>query len=341
MAFHKIKHFFSVKSKNVAIFLKVFICILTLFLFLFSIKTFHHSTVADTYEKRFTLIAPLQWLPIAQGSLDADEVFHTNTKLVCSDKLDPQKQADEINAAVSSGVDGIITAGTADCQELLDAIQNASDHGIPVVLVDSDLPESSRDVYIGSNNYRMGTLAAQYMIQQTSQDLSVAIVIADLENLNQQQRISGFTDEMKLHDRVKIVEILECHSDQLEILEKVPQLLMEHPEVNALYLTEAFTSAMVGNILKDTEFSFDLTIAATDDTATIRSHILDGTYLCSISQSPYDEGYQGVQVLYQLTSGQSADEYLFTENSLLTQENIAQENQTSEISYEDQVWYFY
>ena len=306
-------------------YLKLILCFLTALLFLSSFIVFGDMSSdfsSDTYEKRFTLIAPLQWVPVGQGILDADAVFHTNTKLIGSDTLDPDQQAEEINAAVLSGVDGIITSGTSTSENLCEAIQNASDHGIPVVLIDSDLPNSSRNVYIGSNNYQMGVLSAQSMIQETKKELFVGIIISDLENPNQKQRILGFLDEISQYDTIQVVEILECHSNQLEILEKVPKLLTEFSQINALYLAEAFTSVVVGDIIKDRYSSLDLTIVATDDTDTIRQHILDGTYLSSTAQSPYDEGYLSVQTLYQMTGNQPVDEYIYTDIFSITQENL-------------------
>ena len=60
-----------------------------------------------------------------------------------------------IDTAIASKVDGIITMALSPAA-IGPAIDRAVDAGIPVVLVDTDAPESKRAAYVGTSNYDAG-----------------------------------------------------------------------------------------------------------------------------------------------------------------------------------------
>ena len=104
------------------------------------------------YERRFTFISPLKWDYTALGMEEAAREQNASMKYVYFDRLDTQRQVEAIREAILSEVDGIITAGMEDSEELYQVIDEAKEAGIPLVLVDNDLKDSSRICFVGTDN---------------------------------------------------------------------------------------------------------------------------------------------------------------------------------------------
>ena len=121
----------------------------------------------DTYEKKYVFVCPLTWSNVAAGIRQADQEFAVNTKLMGSEELNTERQADAIRESILTGVDGMITAATGESQILTDAVNEAVEAGIPVVMVDGDLEDSKRSCYIGTDNLEAGRMAGQDMYEAT------------------------------------------------------------------------------------------------------------------------------------------------------------------------------
>lgn len=291
----------------------------------------------DAYERRFTFIAPLQWNNAATGLKKADENLATNTKLVGPVQLNINGQIAAINEAIISNVDGIITAASEDSEELRSIITKAISKGIPVVFIDSDLPDSDRISYIGTNNVRAGQIAGQDMYNATSGCANIGIVVSTLDSPNQRERVEGFKEEISKHESMKILEILECHSDGLELMEKIPGILEKHPEMNGLFLTEAYSSYMVGGILKSLHITSDrLKVVAFDDIPSVLSFIQDGTYYSTVAQSQYMFGYLAVETLCEILDGYATDDIIYTDVHSIRRDNFDERNR-----YPNEEWQWY
>lgn len=257
------------------------------------------------YEERFTLIAPIAWNKIAPGIMAADADFGTNTKLVGASDLNEEDFIREIQNAVRTEVDGIITAGAFDTEEMDRVIREAEDAGIPVVIIDSDLPESARSAYVGTNNYEAGAAAGKDLVEATNGSAKVAVVVSELKAVNQRERLEGFRDILKEEAGMQVVEVLECHSNYLELAEKVPQILDQQGEINALCFLEGRAGSALGNIL---EHQYDagnsLQVVAFDDSDTILNCVSRGIYYSTIMQKRFDEGYKAVETLHNMMQGE-------------------------------------
>lgn len=68
---------------------------------------------------------------------------------------DAQKQAENIRQLVSGGANGILISAT-NAATLLQDINDAVDRGVPVMTFDSDVPQSRRFAYFGSDDLEAG-----------------------------------------------------------------------------------------------------------------------------------------------------------------------------------------
>ncbi|MBQ3574658.1 MAG: substrate-binding domain-containing protein, partial [Clostridia bacterium] len=88
---------------------------------------------------------------------------------------DAAMQVNVIESLIERQVDGILISCN-DADALKDVIDRAVDKGIVVGCFDSDSPESKRSFYCGTNNYAIGKLSAEFMMEYLPEGGKVAIL---------------------------------------------------------------------------------------------------------------------------------------------------------------------
>ena len=118
------------------------------------------------YEAKFAFIAPKRWSKIARGVALADRERGSLTKCILYTQDEASSQTEALRYALLSGADGIITGGMEPSPDTEAVIREAREKGVPVVYVDSDLEESARSCYIGSDNYEVGRMAGEFLAKE-------------------------------------------------------------------------------------------------------------------------------------------------------------------------------
>ena len=297
------------------------------------------SVKIDPYEKRYVFICPLIWNNVAAGIRQADQEFAVNTKLMGSEELNVERQADAIRESILTGVDGMITAATGESQTLTDAVNEAVEAEIPVVMIDGDLEDSMRSCYIGTDNLEAGRMAGRDMYEVTGGTAKIAAIVSTLEAPNQKERLEGFQEEIMQYPGMEILTIEECHSKKFEIREKVTSLLRDHSEIDALYITEAIASDLVGNLLKEEGIAPDaIHVVAFDRMDNSIAFLRQGIYDAVVSQQPYQQGYQAVKILTEINTGKKPEEKNYTESCNIT---VADDEKDQTWQYGDLEWHLY
>lgn len=290
------------------------------------------------YKKRFTFISPLTWSNVASGVIQADRENGTNTRFLGTAQMDIYRQAKVFRQELLSRPDGIITSAPVDTADFRDALSEAASLGIPVVLVDSDLSDSDRSCYIGTDNPKSGYLAGEEMIKATGGFANIAIVTSDKNYPSQNERIQAFKEAIADFPEMKVAAILDCHSERLEVLSKLPAALREQPQIDALYLTEAIASITVGDLLKERFPGRRMTVVATDNLAATKAFVADGTYICTIAQNPWMEGYLAGKALVDILAGKEVADIIFTDTYCVTKDNL---EETTALKAEEIEWVYY
>lgn len=141
-------------------------------------------------------------------------------------KMDrPQDIIAKLDEFIKMGINGLILSAI-NTPEIIKKIDELHSLNIPVITFSTDLPESKRLAYVGSNSYKFGAIAGNLMGLFTDGKADVGIVAGSEYSYNHQQRIAGFTDYLLSnfpkssilttymnYDREK--ESYECVSDML------------------------------------------------------------------------------------------------------------------------------
>ena len=120
-------------------------------------------------------------------------------------------------------------------------------------------------------------------------------------------------EEIAQHPGMQIVATAECYSDKLDVMEKVPKLLTDHPDIDALFITEAIASSMVGSMIQEAPFcDRHFSIVAFDNIAPTRAFVESGLYVSLIAQTPAEQGTLAVQTLKRILDGEAVPSIIYT-----------------------------
>lgn len=276
------------------------------------------------YEAKFAFIAPKRWSKIARGVALADRERGSLTKCILYTQDEASSQTEALRYALLSGADGIITGGMEPSPDTEAVIREAREKGVPVVYVDSDLEESARSCYIGSDNYEVGRMAGEFLAKETGGHGRVCVIVSHENNANQQERIHGLLDAVDAYPDIVIDLTLEGRSSALILERDLPKALQEHPEIDCIVCAEGASSHHCGRILRENEISAaDYCIVGMDYYSDLAEQVEDGTYAAIVWQDQFDMGYQAVQYLKDIVDGtERTEDILYTDLALLTAENV-------------------
>ncbi len=219
----------------------------------------------------------------------------------------------------------VISADTPEIRESLDEI---SDMGTPVVTIDTDVADSKRICYVGSNYLISGKTAGGLLVRCSSQeDVRLIIATGNLSVKCHRDRINGF--EQVLNQRklkYEVLNLFETQDDDDLAYERAKQAFDGNEDFNWMYIT----SAGVGGICKAVmELSpkrrKNLRIICFDDTSIIRKYMKKGIIDFAVCQEPKQQGYHAIKKIfdYFLDGGKNIPDDYITRAVIKIAENLS------------------
>ena len=163
------------------------------------------------------------------AELDRSIVLHRNTV----DERRPLNLAHHIAASTADAI--VVFSGTAN-PALLEAIGEKTARGIPVLTINSDLPESTRTIHIGPDHYRMGRTVGFFMAKMAARDGSILIVRHSEGYRGHSDRVQGFLDGLsERRDDLVVTDILSCLDQTSLTHQLVYKALLKRDNVVGIY----------------------------------------------------------------------------------------------------------
>ena len=233
-----------------------------------------------------------------------------------------KQQLDAIDSLLSEGIDGLAISPYND-RAVRDKINSLSEQGIPVVTLNTDIENSSRLAYVGSNFYRSGEAAGGLMHLMTRGEVRVGIVSGSRDILCHTERIAGFSHIIASYPNIRIVDTVNNNDDDQVSCELTKKLLADHPEINAFYFTAGGVyggcQAIAASARKN-----DMTVITNDMVPTTREYMQKGLIAATICQQPLQQGSQPLSLLFTyLTTGEKpAAENNYVDVEIRIRENL-------------------
>lgn len=233
-----------------------------------------------------------------------------------------QQQLDAIDSLLAEGIGGLAISPYND-RAVREKIDSLYEQGIPVVTLNTDIENSSRIAYVGSNFYRSGEAAAGLMRLMTRDEVRVGIVSGSQNILCHTERIAGFTHVINSYPNIRIADIVNNNDDDKVSCQLTKKLLADHPEINAFYFT---AGGVFGGCqaIESSERKNDMTVITNDMVPTTREYMQKGLIAATICQQPFQQGSQPLALLFTyLTTGETpSSEHNYVDVDIRIRENL-------------------
>ena len=256
------------------------------------------------------------FLPAEVGMRDAGAELGIDVEWQSPLRAEAELQNEIMLSLIDRGdVDGIaISATTGDA--LKDAIDAAIDAGIKVISYDVDSPNSKREYYVGTENYKVGYQAGEYMIE-LYKDLGLEEVrVAQLEGIpgadDIEARKRGFADAIE-GTNIKVIYSLPCNDNVDEAVNGIEYYTAANAEnIDAWYMAGGWPYTVDPSALPEMNAwklsdpnhkVVTIDIFAETTPAFFELGVLD----VAIGQDFYQMGYQCVMTLHKLINGLEVD----------------------------------
>lgn len=215
---------------------------------------------------------------------------------ICSDN-DITEQLHTLSLMEKKKISGIIISPIQE-QAITKAINAMVDNGIPVVTVNTDLPESKRLCFIGQDAVQAGRTAGELMSEILGCKGQVAIITGSDQMQCTADRQKGFEKVIaERYPDIKIVEIIATFENPLVAFQKTLALIETVPSLDGVYVTCGNVSE-VGRAVRIANREKDLKIICFDLYPNVVELVRSGVINFTIGQNLFFQGYQSLKVIF-------------------------------------------
>lgn len=279
----------------------------------------------DENDLRFTFVCPIvkddiYWNAAFKGMQDAaDELQNVDVRIVGPEDGNKENFLQAFDAAVAAQVDAILISGLES--SVADRIDAAAEQGIPVALIDTDLPDSQRVCYVGLDNKQVGKEGAELIAGLTGEKANIAVIGLTDRAENFVARKQGMYSVWNpLPDMHVVVE--RTASNMVKAYQAAWDILEEYPEVDTFFCIDATTPVGVSQALRDRGLEGEIVCVGLGSDKEIIRCISDGSLDGTICLKPYEMGYQAVKNLALYLQGQRIETYIIPEIIAVTASNV-------------------
>ena len=201
--------------------------------------------------------------------------------------------------ALAPGVNALILA-PMDHPDFIQKINQLMDDGKYVVTMNTDVKNSKRLCYVGSDYHKGGEIACGLLGLLTDGKANVGILTGSVHVLGHNQRIEGFRDIVETrYPGLRLVGIAETKDDNEIGFEAAKKLLAGHPETDAIFIAAAGSLGVykaISAFLTDKETSF--TVVSFDMVPETKEMMRQGIVKATISQQPFVQGFEAVKITF-------------------------------------------
>lgn len=247
--------------------------------------------------------------------------YGVTVELLYSDFSAPQSQNLQLDRAVSNGASGIAIAGF-NSPETAARLREISASGIPIVTANTDISNCGRIAYVGSDSYKCGETAAGMVRMITHGQAKVGIIIGSRNIMCHTERAGGFTDNLRRYaPDIRIIKTVENLDEDFESFSVTRDLLLEHPEIDVLFLTGAGVYGAC-RAVESLRLRTPPRIICYDCTQQTREMLEKNVILASICQQPEIQGSKPLDILFNSVAlgMPPEEEYNFTKIEIVIRE---------------------
>lgn len=230
-----------------------------------------------------------------------------------------------INKLVQEGCKALCLT-TVDVPEIRECVNRIIKSGIPVITVNTDISDTDRLCYIGSDYNEGGRVSGKLMNMIGENDLRILIVTGSKKIKGHNERIDGFLHTLSEYGtRHNIINISESLDDNDIAYHVVLNVLKEYPCINCVFVAGG---GAYGICLAIRESGIRLlhktSVVVFDDVESTKCMIRSGDIDFTICQEPHRQGSEAIHRMfnYFISNKMIKPSDCFTQTVIKLKENI-------------------
>ena len=233
------------------------------------------------------------WTTVQNGVNQAAEDMGVEVNYRELDSYDIPQLQRNLESAIAASPDGMAVS-IPDPQALNDSIRQATDQGIPVIVLnagENDWRDVGALTYVGQTEFDAGVAAGERMSEAGVQ--SALCINHEQGNITLDQRCEGFTEG--LGDEVNQVAV--DGSDPTSARNGIATALRQNQDVDGMLTLNPGVADQALRALDEAGSSDQVTFATFDLSPTVLEAVRDGNMLFATDQQQYLQGYLPVVLL--------------------------------------------
>jgi ABC-type sugar transport system substrate-binding protein len=258
------------------------------------------STTAFAGDKRSYIFAAgvlghPYWNAAYQGFDYAAQKFGVDIKRVGPQDWNPPAQAEAVEQSIAKKPDGIIAVlwdGSS-----IPPIKKAMAAGIPVVVIEANLPDSGAMAFIGLDNYQAGADTAKELIKLGGEGGKV-VALGNWGASNTDAKYRGFSDYLAAHSKWTILGKVDDKGTTNPAIEAAKSLLNTYNDATGIVGLDSSAGTGLGLAAEELRMDISkLTIVVNDREDAVLDYIHKGVIGASILNKTALEAYMAIELL--------------------------------------------
>ena len=221
--------------------------------------------------------------------------YGLTVETVVTDISHPEQQVEAVENLVKKGARAIAIAPCVP-EVMAPTIDRLMSEGIQVVLLNTDVPQSGRLCYIGSDYLQAGRISAELIGSRLRGHGRVAAIAFSDSGTMIPQKLTGFRDELAHYPDIEILGPYKFSRVGEHVYEDTMAMLAsERPD--AVYMTYGQLED-VARAVEDSGMAGRVVLVGFDTSVGILSQLRRRTISAVIAQEPRQQGMLCVQILY-------------------------------------------
>lgn len=229
------------------------------------------------------------------------------------------RQSDQLAELIARKVDALLI-NPVDGEAIAAQVVQANEAGIPVITLDSSVPEADVLTHIASDNVSGGRMAAAYVVDLIGEVGNVVELQGVPDTSVAHDRGQAFEEMLAKYPDVQIVDSAVANFDRWQAKKAFEQILVEHGAIDAVF---AHNDQMILGAIEAAEEAGrakDMIFIGFDGTSDAVVAIEQGELTATVAQQPAEMGRLGVELAVDhLREGESIPEFTLVDLALIAQ----------------------
>lgn len=244
---------------------------------------------------------------------------------------------------LAKGIDGIAVS-PVDAENQTTFLNEVAENS-KLITQDADAPASKRIAYIGTNNYKAGRALGKLVKDALPDGGEVIIFVGRLEQLNARQRRQGVIDELldkpiqelgsvKFDavdaknltvegSKYTILDTRTDNFDKAKAKSNAEDAITKYENLKCMVGLFAYNPPACIDAIKEADKAGAIKVCGFDEQDALLQAIKDGNAQGTISQQPWEYGYESVKMLKNILDGSMPEKKFFEVPFLIvTKDNV-------------------